>query len=260
MATIYRNHVCAGCGATYSGYGAKYCSRDCQLPHARSSHSAKAGLWRTKEKRCEGCDQPFIARFGRHCSRRCQDVGLASRYICRFCLATIAREQRRFCDETCREKWNFRVTIDRIFKRVGIGDECWEWLGPVTHTGYAMIRLSWENADQLLHRVVYAMLVGDIADGMNICHRCDNRRCVRPAHLFLGTQSENVIDAMQKGRHSKLKPSQVHEARSLYREGVKISTIAERLGVKYGTMSDLISGRTWAHLGDLSTDDTPIVN
>lgn len=79
---------------------------------------------------------------------------------------------------------------------------CWEWQGSRHPTGYGRIALSHSTSDRT-HRVAYRLWVGPIADGLFVCHACDNPPCCNPEHLFLGTSRENTLDASQKGRLSK---------------------------------------------------------
>ena len=80
---------------------------------------------------------------------------------------------------------------------VKLPEDCWEWQANLGK-GYGMF---WFGKDSIVaHRVSWMMLRGPIPEGMNVLHRCDNRKCVNPNHLFIGTQSDNVCDMLSKGR------------------------------------------------------------
>jgi len=95
--------------------------------------------------------------------------------------------------------------ILRHAKRTPSG--CLEYDGPVTGGGYGHLpRYSWASRQpyytRAAHRMVMSMLVGRKLRGRKECalHTCDNRKCIEPEHLFLGTYSDNAIDREQKGR------------------------------------------------------------
>jgi len=75
---------------------------------------------------------------------------------------------------------------------------CWEWQRARFKSGYGAIRV--DRKATTTHRVAYRLWVGEIPAGMFVLHRCDNCRCVNPAHLFLGTHHDNMKDATAKGR------------------------------------------------------------
>ena len=89
---------------------------------------------------------------------------------------------------------------DRFYSRFvrGDGDECWLWMGAPTSSGYGVIKRKGKTLHA--HRVSYELQVGPVPAGLCVCHHCDVRMCVRPDHLFLGTQKDNMQDAVSKGR------------------------------------------------------------
>ena len=86
----------------------------------------------------------------------------------------------------------------KIWKNPETG--CWEWQGCTSASGYGVINVDSKNKAVVAHRVSYSIHVGPIPDGMFACHRCDNRICINPAHIFIGTAADNNADMDRKGR------------------------------------------------------------
>ena len=92
----------------------------------------------------------------------------------------------------------------RALDKTLIGEGCWEYGGKIGNHGYGVVFMpdgTRHGTTALAHRVVYEGMVGPIPEGMYLCHHCDNRKCVRPDHIFVGTDADNKADMYAKGRH-----------------------------------------------------------
>ncbi len=91
------------------------------------------------------------------------------------------------------------LNTEKVFwSRVKKTSKCWFWLGTKWSTDYGTFTLNWQP--WLVHRLAWTFRFGPIPHGMQVLHKCDVHSCVRPSHLFLGTQSDNLYDMVRKGR------------------------------------------------------------
>lgn len=91
-----------------------------------------------------------------------------------------------------------KPAIVRFWRRAQPGPNCWTWDGAPYNGGYG--RMYFNEKVQAAHRVSWQLFRGSIPDGMLVCHHCDNPICVNPAHLFVGTSRDNVLDMVKKDR------------------------------------------------------------
>lgn len=88
----------------------------------------------------------------------------------------------------------------RFKSRIKYTESCWLWDGTIDQHGYGFL-MSYGKLIKA-HRYSYSLHYGEIPNKLSVCHHCDVKHCVNPYHLFLGTQKDNMQDAMRKGRHS----------------------------------------------------------
>jgi len=130
---------------------------------------------------------------------------------------------------------------------------CWEWTGKLQF-GYGHARF--RGKTEAAHRVAWRVFRGPIPEELNVLHQCDNRRCVRPDHLFLGTQLDNMRDMFAKGRQhdrsgensgrAKLTEYAVKQIRLWYAEGeVTRAQLSAWYGVSTSTINDILNRKLW---------------
>lgn len=152
-------------------------------------------------------------------------------------------------------------------------DACWPWLAHIKSNGYGCASYGRQRAGQA-HRLSYELNVGPIPEGLSVCHNCpggDRKDCVNPRHLLIGTNSENILDAVAKGtaatgdRHgmrlhperaargehhgmAKLTAADVRSIRAQLTDGMTQREIARRSGICQTQVSKIHLGKVWSQV------------
>lgn len=169
------------------------------------------------------------------------------------------------------EFWQSLALAARFWVRVDFSGECWEWTGCLNRGGYG-VAVDLDGKPRLAHRVAYVLGTGDDPGTLLVCHSCDNRKCVRPDHLFLGSHLVNNRDMMAKGRASngreryasihpdrvprgwrhgqaKLTEAKVRDIRRRYAAlNVTQAALAAEYGVSRRTIGGIVRGTEWRHV------------
>ena len=159
--------------------------------------------------------------------------------------------------------------IERFWSKVNKNTKtgCWEWEKCLTDSGYGIVRIHYKA--YRAHRLAWQIERGDIPEGLCVLHKCDNRKCVNPDHLFLGTKKDNTLDMMKKGRHkyiphfgedagtAKLTWDQIKKIRLFYKKengsfgkgknsgGITQKEVAVKFGVSQALIGMIVREEIW---------------
>lgn len=237
-------------------------------------------------KKCEYCSKDFNAIIAnikhnssheRFCSRNCAYKGRRRvpavkqaliPKICEFCknefhaklnLCLVSEKHGKYCSRSCANKGRKQLTREELFYKNTImpedKNEC--WIYKKTYPGkYGAITINGKTS--AAHRYSYKLHIGDIPDGLVIAHKCDNKSCVNPAHLFAATVRENVLDMLKKQRNNprkgadnpwvKLNDEKVRDIKLKLKDGATMRSLSEKYGVSVSSIQQIKENRRWKHV------------
>lgn len=145
---------------------------------------------------------------------------------------------------------------ERFWRDVDTSGECWEWKRALQSRGshgYGIFYVRWDREASksilmLAHRFAWESANGPIPAGMDVCHHCDNPKCCRPDHLFIGTARDNNVDFMKKERYGanvKLGAGDINPIRLMHGEGWTITDLAKQFGVSRRAIGRVVYGVCW---------------
>lgn len=207
------------------------------------------GVWQI----CYNCDKIFFRdgrryrlQLGRGCKYPCCSVECSR--ACKASVTEITNTYERYL-----ERFNSKLN-----KTPGLGNSvdypnCWEWKGKPHHSGYCYTNFYKHTKNKGIHQIAWMIENGEIPKGLEVMHKCDNRRCGRVDHLELGTHLQNVQDMVDKGRQirgqmvstSKMTDENVTFMRQ---NNMNFLDAKEKYGINRSTYKSIMRGKTYPHL------------
>lgn len=171
------------------------------------------------------------------------------------------REKPKFCCKKCywpqrTEEYLLNILKESFENHVVKNKGCWDWSGSFDRDGYGQIGCCRELRICKAHRASWILYRGKIPGGLKVLHKCDNKRCTNPDHLFLGTSLENSRDLVYKDKQlkgdkngaAKLFDFQVKDIKKSLHEGVTGAYLAKKYGVSKTIISRIKLRKTWKHI------------
>lgn len=168
----------------------------------------------------------------------------------------------RFCSRECSDALRYGTPEERFWRGVQKTRGCWNFR-PNREHGYRQMLV--KGRAVIAHRFSWELHFGPIPDGLIVCHHCDNRACVRPDHLFLGTHATNATDKIRKGRagwpaphnpsrgedryNARLTEKDVKKIRRHYENGTASQAdMARKYGLSRETIGKIVHRKKWSHV------------
>ena len=253
---------------------AKFCSRGCH-------NQARAAR---EPRQCLRCQATFYAwpstiknRDPKYCSQSCANLAHQKRVTLHcltcdkeilLCEAHAERGNGKYCSKACQWNQDNSITVsarkaaqfDKYLDKSPEHNGCWIWTGERNKAGYGTIRvlIGTKRTRVLAHRYAWEQVNGPIPEGLCCLHTCDNPPCIRAGvdgHLFLGSNRDNTMDKVAKGRqtkgeqvyYAKLTDNAVMQIRNLAAEKT-IKELALQFDVHRSTIEYVLLRKTWKHL------------
>lgn len=219
------------------------------------------------ERICLHCHQPFIPAKKHpkqvYCSRACvmRKNAIAQRlpaFTCKQCGQQFNSKSGRaqYCTQRCSGiasnlNRTRRPIEDRFWENVEKTDYCWLWTGTLSTPGYGMLSINghYQNAS----RIAWELYHGETPGKKHVLHRCDNPRCVRGDHLFIGSHQDNMKDMVQKHRHHHGETHRSHKLTEQAVREIRVSKFTHRklasiYSVGQSVISRIKAGKAWKHV------------
>lgn len=186
------------------------------------------------------------------CDRRVAAAGLCNTHYLR------KRKTGTAGDGPIRHRLPNGASVAEVLEKYTLrGEGCWEWQGKLYPNGYGVAHVPGSPGSRYAHRVAWEHANGVTLSASDLVrHTCDNRRCVNPDHLEIGTHQDNMNDMVARGRSPrgarnaahKLSEDDVRAIRKSYLDGEMQKSIAERFGVSRSAVCCIVNGSAWRHV------------